>query len=908
MPKQVRHDKIMNMFITCSHCQGKNKKCPVCHGNLVALALQNKFIIWQKNLSRSFIYNQKLLKIIKKIIDIFIYIFIILGLVVVIYFLFNYLNKNKNILEFFIKKNIILTLFWLVLFMGLYIFYRLSSEKESEEKVLKFNPDLDYKFDFEESDIWDENSSFEKINASKAFSFEALDLIDKSYLLSKKYNSEFLSVFILYYLLQDKKIRAYFVRLGVDTQKIKNHLENIFKENKINNSPDITAKIFLSAYYESCVSNREIVGLEEILIALSLEKSLSQEILFDLEIDETKLRNMVEWSRVQVVISKRWRGLQQRAILKPKSHVNRAYTATASPLLDQFSEDLTQYARLGYLEPTIGKEKELNSMFSLFGAGHSGVILVGKPGTGKSFIIDSLAELMAAEDVPEIFQDKRLVRLSVSSIIAGADKQGAIESRLLAILKEVKRAGNIILFIDNIDSLVGLSAETSESLDAAELIAGELQKNYFLLVAVVDEYKFKNYLSKTSLARILAKVDVLEPDRNQAIRILESKAPILENKYNIYFTYQALETAVDFSIKYIHNEQLPNKAIAVIEQTAQTVRQEKGEKSIITAEDIAVVISKITKIPVTKVTEIESKKLLNLEEEMHKQVVDQVEAVQVIAESLRRARVNLRTSKRPIASFLFLGPTGVGKTEVARTLASIYFGGENNMVRLDMSEYNSPDALSKLIGIAGDMRGGYLTNQVKERPFALVLLDEFEKADTEVHNLFLQVMEDGRLTDSNGETIDFTNTIIIGTSNAGTEIIQEGLKNNLDINKIKQDLIENKLNKYFRPELINRFDGVVVFRPLSTGEVKQITVLMLNILAKNIAEKGIEFIFTDQAVAEIAELGFDPAFGARPLRRVIQDKIENQIAKLILTRQVERRDKIILDKINNIKVEKAVKI
>ena len=345
-----------------------------------------------------------------------------------------------------------------------------------------------------------------------------------------------------------------------------------------------------------------------------------------------------------------------------------------------------------------------------------------------------------------------------------------------------------------------------------------------------------------------------------------------------------------------------------MEQVAQAVRQDRGEKALINAQDVAKVVAQITKIPVTKVTEIESQKLLNLEQEMHKRVVGQIEAVEYISEALRRARANLRSSKRPIASFLFLGPTGVGKTEVAKTLSEIYFGGESNMIRLDMSEYGAVDALPKLIGQAGDMRGGYLTNQVKERPFALILLDELEKADSEVHNLFLQVMEDGRLTDSNGETIDFTNTIIIGTSNAGSELIQKGLKNNKDINEIKQELIENNLNKHFKPELINRFDGVIIFKPLSPDNVKQITILMLNKLAKNISDKGMEFIFTKQAVSEVAQLGFDPAFGARPLRRVIQDKIENEIAKLILSKQVDRRDKIILNKIGDIKIEKAVRI
>lgn len=898
------------MYIICSHCEGKDNNCPVCKGMQVSLPLMDKVLFWQKNLSRSYIYNQRLWKTFKKIIDVLLFAFCTLGFLIVIYFLYIYLRGGGDFFDFFVKQHIILSLFWLVVLVATYIFYRMSSEKQADHKVIKKLIDNaeEEKSDIDEEDVWGE-SKLEKINVAEAFSFEALSLIEKSYLKSIDLKQPLKPIHLLHSILQESKIRAYFFRLGIDTKTLKERLEKDFSQVKAGSGIDQESiKAFLLAYTEAYNTKQDYVGVEEVLVVLSKVEGLAQEVLFDLEIDDIKLENMVEWSRVQNIISKRWRGLQQRAVLKPKGQVNRAYTAVASPFLDQFSEDLTQYARMGYLEPTIGKEKELKNLFSYFNSGRSGVMLVGKPGTGKSFVIDSLAELMAAEEVPKSFQDKRLVRLSVSALVAGANEPGAIEARLLAVLKEVQRAGNIILVIDNINSLVGLGTETSESLDLAEMLSEELQKGYFLLVAAVDEDKFKKYLSKTSLARVLAKVDVLEPERNQAIRILESKAPIFENKYGIYFTYQALEATIDFSIKYIHNLYLPAKAVTILEQVAQAVRQHKGEKALVDAEDVAKVVSQITKVPVTKVTEIESQKLLNLEQEMHKRVVDQVEAVKYISEALRRARANLRSGKRPIASFLFLGPTGVGKTEVAKTLSEIYFGGESNMIRLDMSEYGAVDALPKLIGQAGDMRGGYLTNQVKERPFALVLLDEFEKADPEVHNLFLQVMEDGRLTDSKGETIDFTNTIIIGTSNAGSDLIQKGLRENKKIEDIKQELIENRLGKHFRPELINRFDGVIVFKPLSTDDVKQITVLMLKSLAKNLSEKGMEFVFTQQAVSEVAQLGFDPAFGARPLRRVIQDKIENEIAKLILAKQVDRRDKIILSKVGDIQVEKAVRI
>ena len=356
--------------------------------------------------------------------------------------------------------------------------------------------------------------------------------------------------------------------------------------------------------------------------------------------------------------------------------------------------------------------------------------------------------------------------------------------------------------------------------------------------------------------------------------------------------------------QYIHDKYLPEKAITILDQVAVKVSKKRGEQSIVTHEDIAQIVSESTGIPVTKISETESKVLLHLEDKIHERMIDQEEAVKMVSASLRRARAGIREGKRPIASFLFLGPTGVGKTELAKAVAEIYFGSERYMVRVDMSEYQHPDSIPKMIG---DERGavGYLTEAVRKSPFSLVLLDEFEKAHPQILNLFLQVMDDGRLTDGQGRTIDFTNSIIIATSNAGALFIQEQIRAGVKIEDIKEALINEHLNKVMRPELINRFDGIIVFKPLSIECVVDIARLMLNKTKNMLEAKGIGLDIAEEGIRKLAELGFDPKFGARPLRRVLQEKIDDEVANKILAGELKRRDTVIINAEATIDIEKA---
>jgi ATP-dependent Clp protease ATP-binding subunit ClpB len=393
-----------------------------------------------------------------------------------------------------------------------------------------------------------------------------------------------------------------------------------------------------------------------------------------------------------------------------------------------------------------------------------------------------------------------------------------------------------------------------------------------------------------------------------AIRILESKAGAVEARHRVFFSYAAIEKIVHLSNRYIHDRRLPEKALTLLDEVAAYTRAAKGERAVVTGDDAAAVISRRTNANVAAVTEDEASKLLHLEERMHQRMVGQDYAVTAVANALRRSRAELRDPKRPIGVFLFLGPTGVGKTELAKTVAEVYFNDEQNMIRLDMSEYQDTSSLARLLGAppaSAGATGGYLTEAVRTNPFSLVLLDELEKAHPDVLNVFLQVFDDGRLTDSGGRTIDFTNTIIIATSNAGTDVIQQRMKEARSIQQIREELVEQVLGQYFRPEFLNRFDDVIVFTPLSPEEIAKITERLLQKVAMQLAARGITLRVSAEAIRELAAAGFDPIYGARPLRRVIQEKVDNALATFLLTGKLGRRDVAVLESGGVIRVESA---
>ncbi|EKD76274.1 MAG: hypothetical protein ACD_43C00167G0002 [uncultured bacterium] len=534
-------------------------------------------------------------------------------------------------------------------------------------------------------------------------------------------------------------------------------------------------------------------------------------------------------------------------------------------------------------------------------------MLLGDPGVGKSTILEGIAELMTAEDVPEALQDKRLVVTDPGALIAGAGNIGGLESRMENIIQEIVQAGNVIWCIEDIHTLLG-AGSTGSSIDIGKILMNYISQGYLKVIGTSTTKEYEKLIEPhEAFNRRFQQVKIKELAPQDAILVLEGRAPFVEGKHGVFFTYQALADCVNLTERYIKDRHLPAKALDVMIEAAILAREQAGKVTLVTKDHVAQIIAEKTNVAVTSITASESEKLLHLEKYLHECVIGQDEAIVAIAKALRRAREDVRDLTRPIASLLFMGPTGVGKTETAKAIAKVYFGDEQRMIRVDMSEYDTPESIAKLIGVSG--QPGTLTAAIRQKPFSIVLLDEIEKAHRDILNIFLQVMEDGRLTDGSGYTADFTNAMLIATSNAATAEIQKLYDQGLTPEKIQNELLENNLLKqWFTPEFINRFDHVAVFTPLTPEELLQIAELLLKKLAAAMLEKGLTLRWTPEAAVELVKLGYHPQFGARPLRRVIQDRVQDAVAQLLLRQKLSRRDVIELQAGGALKVYKAEQI
>lgn len=629
--------------------------------------------------------------------------------------------------------------------------------------------------------------------------------------------------------------------------------------------------------------------------------------------------------------------------------------------LDKFGRDLTQAAKNGEIDPVIGREKEIQRVIQILSRRtKNNPVLIGEPGVGKTAVAEGLALEIAKGNVPEILKDKRVVSLDLTGMVAGAKYRGDFEERIKAAIDEVKKSKNTILFIDELHTIVGAGAAEG-SADAANILKPSLARGDFQVIGATTLNEYRKYIEKdAALERRFQPVKVGEPTPEQAVQILKGLRDSYEAHHKVKITDEAINAAVTLSSRYIADRYLPDKAIDLIDEGASKVRlasltspdnvkeledeiadyekekasaineqdferaarlrdeqkelqtklddakkkwqeQQKGNSGEGTAEDIAKIVSEWTGIPVVQLTKEESERLLNMENVLHERVIGQSEAVTAIAKAIRRGRVGLKDPKRPVGSFIFLGPTGVGKTELCKALAEAMFGDENAMLRLDMSEYMEKHTVSKLIGsppgYVGFEEGGQLTEKVRRKPYSVVLFDEIEKAHPDVFNMLLQILEDGRLTDSQGRTVDFKNTIIIMTSNVGARLItekQSSLGFNSENENVEEsekkdikELVTGELRKVFRPEFLNRVDDIIVFNKLNKDEIKQIAVKMLKTLENRLDKMNIKISFTDNAVSEIADKGFDENYGARPLRRAIQNEIEDPLSEQMLEGKVK---------------------
>ena len=635
--------------------------------------------------------------------------------------------------------------------------------------------------------------------------------------------------------------------------------------------------------------------------------------------------------------------------------------------LAEFTRDLTEAARAGKLDPVIGREKEIQRVIQILSRRtKNNPVLIGEPGVGKTAIAEGLAERIASGDVPEELLDKKILSLDLSGMVAGTKYRGEFEERIKNTLAEVKKAGNVILFIDELHTIVG-AGSAEGAVDAANIIKPALGRGEIRVVGATTLNEYRKYIEKdAALERRFQPVTVGEPTPEATLEILKGLRDKYESHHKLTITDEALEAAVQLSKRYIGDRFLPDKAIDLMDEAASQVRmtaeasspdlkaleekitalhREKTEavaaqdfekaaqlrdieknyqeqveierdnwrkqlaqnRGNVTADDVAKVVAGWTGIPVTRLTEDESMRLLKLEEKLHQRVVGQDEAVNAVAKAIRRSRVGLKDPKRPIGSFLFLGPTGVGKTELCKTLAEAMFGDENAMVRIDMSEYMEKHTVSRLVGsppgYVGHEEGGQLTEKVRRKPYSVVLFDEIEKAHEDVWNILLQILEDGIVTDSQGRKVDFKNTIIVMTSNVGAKNItadaarlgfdgsEKGEKESEEVRFDRiRDAVMADLKRTFRPEFLNRIDEIIVFRQLTEENIRQIARRMLDVTGARMAQQGITLAADDDAVAELARDGFDPQYGARPLRRAIQSMVEDAVAEKMLEGQLKSGD------------------
>ena len=707
-----------------------------------------------------------------------------------------------------------------------------------------------------------------------------------------------------------------------------------------------TKRVLENAFLEARKLDSDYIGTEHILIGIMREAdSIAVRILLDLGINPQKLYNEI----VKVLEE------DEDINSSDNSQTRKTGSFNSTPTLNQYGTDLTKSASLGKLDPVIGRKNEIERVIQILSRRtKNNPCLIGEPGVGKTAVVEGLAEKIVQGDVPEILKDKRVVTIDLSSMIAGAKYRGDFEERIKKALNEVKKAGDVILFIDEIHTIVG-AGSAEGAIDAANILKPLLARGEIQLIGATTLNEYRKYIEKDSaLERRFSPVTVNEPTHEETVEILKGIRDKYEAHHNIKITDEAINAAVELSSRYINDRFLPDKAIDLIDEASSKIRlssleepdslkeledkiekmnqekeaavkvqkfekaakirdevnklkeeleaernkwKSKKTKAIpkLTEEDIAKTIASWTGIPAAKITQDENKKLKNLDKELHKRVIGQNEAVEAVAKAIRRSRVGLKNPNRPIGSFLFLGPTGVGKTELSKALAESLFGTEDAMIRIDMSEFMEPHSVAKLIGAppgyVGFDDGGQLTEEIRRKPYSVILFDEIEKAHPDVMNMLLQILEDGRLTDSQGRTVNFKNTVIIMTSNIGARLITEkkslGFTNSSEEDETKEyeEIKKNvmaELKKQLRPEFINRIDDIIVFHKLNDEEINSIIDLLLKNVEQRLVEQGLN-IKIDKSVKElIAKKGVDKEFGARPLRRAIQNIVEDKLAEEIL--------------------------
>ena len=738
----------------------------------------------------------------------------------------------------------------------------------------------------------------ERINLADFFTLSAFFVIEKA--LEESPGTNTIENKILFrLLLKNEKMQFILMRMGIKPKDFLKGLESFYKTHKaIQPIEDLT----LRALEIALVERHERIEMGDFLVALAFTDSYFGKILFNLNLKPEDVLNIAYWQTIFYKEKEKKKFDPKR--LKLTGGIGKDWAAGYTPILSRYAYDLTkELGKLPFSFHIIGHAKEIEQLEKiLIRATHHNALLVGEPGVGKKTIVLGLTKMIAEGMTYQALAFRHVMELDINLLLAEAQTPGEIVARLSGVLSDAVRAGNIILFIDNIHVLFGSGVEGQKvgAIDASPIILPYLEHPGLYFVATTDPANFHQYIeTKKAIAEKFEKIEVREPTPDQVIRILEDIVPEAEKRTEVVVSYQTLQSIVKLSDQFLYEKPFPEKAIDLFNEVVVYAAGE-GKGTIVSPRHVQAIIQQKTGVPVGEAEEAEKERLLKLEEILHKRVIGQNEAIKVIANAMRRARAGVTVSKKPIGCFLFLGPTGVGKTETCKALADAYFGSENAMIRFDMSEYQDISGIHRLIGAPPGTpearAGGQLTNAVRDRPFSLILLDEIEKAHPDILNLFLQVFDEGWLTDSLGRKVKFNNTIIIATSNAGAELIRQSLKQGLPPDKIRKKLWNYlQSEKIFRPEFLNRFTAVVTFNPLTQEEIIKITALLIKKLAQNLEkEKGVFLEVQEDAIAKLARLGFDPLLGARPIQRIIQKKIEDILAKKMLAGEIRRGDRLVV--------------
>ncbi len=762
------------------------------------------------------------------------------------------------------------------------------------EKKIK-RPEISAKL----SDAFD---NLENYNLAEFLSIESAKLIDDASKFCLKKKLSLNSTAIFYFLIKaNKDISIIALRLGIDVKKLeidlKNYLEKIPKES-VKDTEDFqntiieAGKISLERGYNS-------IGEKEIFVALSKHNEFFKNILVEYGLKDADLENLAIWLESVKKSIKRQKEFWSYENLLRQGSMGKDWTSGYTINLDQFSIDWRRVVSKWPYKEIMCHKKEVEQVEALLAKSNlSNVLIVGEPGSARKSIIEALAQkCYLGASLPEL-NNKRVVELDLVTMLSAINDFENLESALDQVFSEALRAGNVVLFINNLQNFVGHDPRSTPQKAGVADISGILTKYLaipkFQFVAITDyEGLHKNIEQNSSFLEFFQKVEVSEVTEIETIKILQNLATELEYKYKIIILYPAIREIVNLTNRYMPSQPFPEKAINILNELAVYLRSKKEKVAF--PHHVAEIVSDKTGIPVGKMDVKEKEVLLNLENLIHQRIINQKEAVKEISTAMRRARSGISSKKRPMGTFLFMGPTGVGKTETSKALAQIYFGSEDKMIRLDMSEFQSISDIPRLVGAVSPVEmQGLLTTPVRESPFSLVLLDEIEKAHPNILNLFLQVFDEGHITDGQGRKVMFTNTIIIATSNAAADMIFKEVESGKPIDK--QKLINSLVEKgTFKPEFINRFDAVVVFHPLTKDNLMQIAQLMLAGLQKSLKEKEIDFEITEDLKEKIVELSYKPEFGAREMRRVIQDKAENSVAEALLSDKIQKGDKIQLN-------------